>query len=337
MLAIELITGLANVPKRPIYALFGDDSFLKAESRRAILRALLDGDDDGPAVSRVVGAQVELADVLDDVRTLPFLSPSRVVVVEGADSFVTAHRRELEAYTEHPSGTGVLLLDVTAWTSTTRLARQVERVGLAVDCKAPAERELPRVLKSLAESRHQAKLTDEAVRLLLELVGPELGVLASELEKLGTAVASTGVIESADIARNVRAGRIETIWKVLDAATLGDGAQAITLLDRLIDSGEHPVGLLAAMTANLRKLHHAGELRKARVSSAEAMRLAGIPNFKDAVDKTLKQHTHLGPTRVGQLPNILLQADLALKGNSALPPRVVLERLLLLLAQHRRD
>ncbi len=337
MLSTELIADPSNVPLRPVYALFGDEPFLKGESRRAILRALLDGDDDGPAVHRVAGDEVGLADVLDEVRTLPFLDPKRVVVVEGADAFVTAHRRELEAYAEHPSSTGVLMLDVKVWTASTKLAKIVEQVGLSVDCKAPPERELPRFLKRLAQIRHQVKITDEALRLLLELVGPQLGLLVSELEKLATAVASTSVIEPADVARNVRAGRIETIWKALEAATTGDAAQAITLLDRLIDAGEHPVGLLAAMTANLRKVHHAGELRKARVTPAEALSRAGIPNFKDAIDKTLKQHTHLGPTRVGRLPAMLLQADLDLKGNSTLPPRVILERLLFDLARPRRD
>lgn len=337
MLSLDLIADPSRLPVRPVYALFGDETFLKNESRRAILRALLDGDEDGPAVSRVSGEDVSLADVLDEVRTLPFLAPRRVVVVEGADPFVTAHRRGLEAYCEHPSATGVLVLDVRQWTASTKLAKIVDQIGVAIDCKAPAERDLPRFLKRLAQERHQVKLEDEASRLLLELVGPELGVLASELEKLATAVASTSVISPADVARNVRAGRIETIWKVVDAATGGDAAQAITLLARLIDSGEHPVGLLAAMTANLRKVHHAGELRKARVAPAEALRLAGIPNFKDALDKTMRQHAHLGPGRVGRIPALLLQADLDLKGYSTLPPRVVLERLLLDLAQPRRD
>ena len=52
------------------------------------------------------GDQASLADVLDEVRTLPFLARCRVVIVEGADPFVTAHRKELEAYAEKPSTLG---------------------------------------------------------------------------------------------------------------------------------------------------------------------------------------------------------------------------------------
>ena len=93
--------------------------------------------------------------------------------------------------------------------------------------------------------------------------------------------------------------------------------------------------MLAAMSASLLKIHHAGRLRAARLNLDDACRLAGIPSF--AVDKTRRQHAHLGPSRVDQLPAMLLQADLDLKGGSSLDPRVILERLLIRLALPRTD
>jgi DNA polymerase-3 subunit delta len=55
------------------------------------------------------------------------------------------------------------------------------------------------------------------------------------------------------------------------------------------------------------------------------------------VEKTGKQHAHLGPRRVDRLPERLLRADLDLKGGSALDPRVVLELLMVELALPRAD
>ena len=52
---------------------------------------------------------------------------------------------------------------------------------------------------------------------------------------------------------------------------------------------------------------------------------------------TRQQHAHLGPTRVDRLPALLLQTDLDLKGSSTLPPRAVLERLVVELAIPRED
>jgi DNA polymerase III subunit delta len=89
------------------------------------------------------------------------------------------------------------------------------------------------------------------------------------------------------------------------------------------------------MSASLLKVHHAGRLRGARLPLEEACRIAGMPSF--AVEKTGKQHAHLGPRRVDQLPATLLRADLDLKGGSSLEPRVVLEQLLVGLSRPRAD
>jgi DNA polymerase-3 subunit delta len=190
-------------------------------------------------------------------------------------------------------------------------------------------------LVHLAKTRYEAALDDEAARLLIELVGPEAGLLVSEVEKLAVYVGDRRKIHRDDVARIVGAGRIETIWKVLDAATTGHGDLALEDLDGLLSSGEYPVGMLAAMSFSLLKVHHAGRLRKARVDVREACREAGI--FPYLVEKTQQQHAHLGPGRVDRLPELLLQADLDLKGSSLLEPRVILERLLIRLSTPRLD
>ena len=335
MHAIEYLRNPSKVSPKPVYAVFGDDPFLRREALESIAGQVLQGEDKDLSILRFDGALANLADVLDEARTLPFFSKRKVVIVEGADPFVTAHRKELEAYVEHPATAGTLVLLVKTWPATTKLAKLVEKAGLAVDCKCPAERELVAWLTHRAKAREGVALEDDAARLLLELVGPEIGLLVSEVAKLAVYVGDRAPIRRADVATMVGAGRIESIWKVLDAATTGNGVLALEHLDRLVASGEHPVGLLAAMSFSLLKLHHAGQLRRARRQLDEACREAGIAPF--AVKQTQLQHAHLGPTRVDRLPAMLLQADLDVKGSSMLAPRVVLERLVVQLARPRED
>lgn len=337
MHALEFLRLPAAKADRPLYGVFGDDAYLRREALRAIARAVLGPEGDDLAVSRVAGDSAKLADILDELHTLPFLARRRLVVVEDADKFVSAKRRELEAYSARPSATGTLVLVVKTWPSNTKLAKLVAQHGLPVECKAPREADLPDWLVDLAASRDGVKLDREAARLLVELVGPEVGLLASEVAKLATYIGERKAIRRDDVARMVGAGRVETIWRTLEAATTGHAREALDDLDRLLTSGEHPVGLLAAMSASLRKVHHAGALRRARRELGEACREAGIPPYPGAIEMTQKQHAHLGPRRVGALPARLLTADLDLKGSSALEPRVVLERLLLELARPRRD
>ncbi len=320
----------------PVVAISGEDAYLRREALEESCRRALGGNaDDDLSLTRFSGDSAGLSDVLDELRTLPFLAKRRIAVVDEADPFVTAHRKELEVYVEKPASTGVLILMVKSWPANTRLAKLVDKVGLAIDAKSPSERELPAWLIEVARGQHDKKLESDAARLLLELVGPEVGLLASEVEKLATYVGDRKTIKSEDVSKMVGAGRLETIWRVIDAATTGRGGEALEDLDRLLGSGEPPFKLLGALGSSLSRVHHAGELRLKRLEPREACREAGIKPF--AVDTTLRQHTHLGPSRVRKLPEMLLRTDLDLKGFSQLPPRTVLEKLIVELARPRRD
>lgn len=334
MRALDWLKEKAGSGGRPLYVVFGDDSYLRRESIRKAIGEEIPGDEADVGVARFEGASAKLADVVDELRTLPFFSKRRIALVEEADPFVTTYRKELEAYVEAPSASGCLILAVRSWPGNTRLAKSAAKVGEAIDCAGPKESELLAWLPSQAK-RAGAKLGTDAARLLLELVGPEPGLLVAEVEKLAIATAHTGEIRREDVAKFVESGRIEQIWDVVNAAAEGEGARATKLLDDLIASGEHPVGLLARMASSLMKLHHTGRLRAARMSLPEACQALGInPYFAQSMGK---QHSHLGPSRVDRLPNELIQADLDIKGGSQLPPRVVLEMLLVRLAGPRRD
>ncbi len=336
MHAFEYLRSPEKVPPRPIYAVLGDDAYLRDESLKAIARqALGDGADD-LSVSRFPGDHATLPAVFDEIRTLPFLSKCRVVIVDGADPFVTAHRKELETYAEKPVTSGVLVLSVKSMPGNTKLAKLIDKTGLLIDCKSPDERDLPRWLVELARSQSHAKLEADAAQLLVELVGPEVGLLASEVEKLAVYVGESKIIRRNDVAKMVEAGRVEKIWTIIDDATTGKGAEALADLDHLLASGEHPIKILAAMTSTLQKVHHAGQLRRARVDLRDACQIAGI-TYPAAIEKTGRQHAHLGPGRVDQLPTMLLEADLDLKGDSSLPPQAILERLVVELARPRLD
>ncbi len=335
MLAMDLLRHPDKIPLKPIFAVSGDDAYLRREALAAIVTVCLGADADEFSVSHFPGESASLSSVLDEVRTLPFLAKRRVVIVEVADPFVSAHRRELEAYAERPSSSGVLVLSVKSWPGNTKLAKLVEKQGLAIECKTPGERELPRWLISMTKTRSGVTLEDEAAQLLVDLVGAETGILVNEVEKLITYVGSRRQITRKDVAIMVDAGKIQEVWTAIDAATIGLGEQALVVLDRLLETKESEYRIMGGISYSLLKTYHAGLLRQARLEGAAACREAGI--YPRDVEKTLRQHSHLGPTRVGQLPERLLRTDLEIKGTSNLPARVVMETLFVELSSSRKD
>src|SRR6478736_2319611 len=100
--ALTFLEKSAKAKRQPVYVLNGDEDFLKRRARDAIIGIALGDADPAFAVATYAGDKLDFSTVRNDLDTLPFLSPCRVVVVDAADTFVTAHRPALERYAAAP-------------------------------------------------------------------------------------------------------------------------------------------------------------------------------------------------------------------------------------------
>jgi DNA polymerase-3 subunit delta len=314
----------------PVYVLHGDEDFLKRRVLAALRRFVLGDDPDGMGVVSHAGDRATYAAVIEDLTTLPFLARRRLVVIDRADPFVTLHRAALEAYVAKPSATGVLVLDVTTWPSNTRLAKALTGNATVV-CNTPKVPRLADWCVGWAADQHGKTLTADAARLLVDLVGPEMGQLDQELAKLAAYAGGHARIDAQAVDRLVGNSREENIWKIFEAIGSGQPGAALTILARLFDQGEAPMRLLGAFSMQLRRLAQAATLNAQGKSLSAALELAGVPPY--AVKGCEQQLRHLGRRRADRIYDLLLETDLGLKGSSQLPERTVLERLVVRLAR----
>jgi DNA polymerase III subunit delta len=330
--ALHFIEKSAKSKPQPIYVLHGDEAFLKRQSLTA-LDALLLGEAD-PEFARIAipGATAEWSAVRSELDTLPFLSPCRVVVIDQADPFVTNYRVVLEKYVAAPSKNGVLILDVKLWPSNTKLAKLVPDAGTIV-CKSPRPQDLPRWAVGWAKTGHGKKLETDAAGWLIDLAGPDMGLLDQEIAKLAVYVGNRPTIAREDVDQMVGRGRAAETFKIFDAIGAGKPAEALAILNRLKEQGEEPLAVLGAFSWQLRKLAHAGRLNRAGRPLGAAITEAGIQPW--ARDRAEAQLRHLGQRRLDKLFDWLIEANLGMKSTGALPDQILLERLLVRLARPR--
>jgi DNA polymerase-3 subunit delta len=328
--SLTFLDRAARAKPQPIYVLVGDEAFLKRRVLEA-LRALVLGPEGGAfGLSTYPGDKATFAAVFDDLKTMPFLSPRRLVVVEDADPFVTRERDRLGTYFAAPSALGVLVLTVKSFPSNTKLAKQLPDAGL-ITCQAPPLPRLTEWCLAWSAACHGKPLTRDAARLLVELVGADMGQLDQEMEKLAIYAGSAEKIDTEDVDTLVGNRRAENTWKIFDLIGAGQSAEALTFLDRLLTQGEEPMKLLGAFSAQLRRLAQTAALLGQDVPLAEAMERADVKPFaRRAVEQQMR---HLGRRRLAALYDWLLETDLGMKGSSQLPPRVLLERLVVRLAR----
>jgi DNA polymerase III subunit delta len=328
--SLAFLERTARARPLPLYVLHGDESFLKRQVLRALRTIALGPDADTSAVSTYPGDKANFAAVHDELETVPFFTPRRLVIVENADPFVTQYRALLEKAVGALPERGTLVLDVKLWPANTRLAKLVDPAATIV-CKAPPPYQLPRWCVQWAKTQHGKQLAPAAAELLLELVGAEMGLLDQELLKLAIYVDERSTIEAHDVDRLVGSSRAETTWKIFDAIGAGRSAEALAILDRLFDQGEEPLKILGGFGYQLRRLAKAARLHQQGMPLSAAMETLGVNAYgRKGFEQQLR---HLGPQRAARLYDWLLEANAGLKGGSVLPPRTLLERLVIRLAR----
>lgn len=322
--------------KRPaaipsVLVVFGDEEFLRRQSVAAIRDWVVGAEADDFTLSVYRGDDTKLSAVLDDLFTPPFLGERRLVIVEDADDFISEYREPLLKYLQAPSSTGNLLLDTKSWAATTKLAKGVEASGLAVDAKAPKDWHVAAWCVQWAKLRYQKALAKPDAEWLVELVGTSLGQLDQEMSKLSTFVGDRPAIDLDAIQQLVAGTRTESAFRLLDLLLEGATAKALEYLDRQLVAGDSPIMIVAMLTAQLRKLTRAARAIVSGQSMDQALRDVGVPPF--AIERNRGYLRHFGRGRMAGMYRRLLEADLELKGGSALDQRTVLERFLIELSR----
>jgi len=310
---------------------------LRRRSLMAIRQQLLPREEDAIALTSYDGTAVEWRDVEAELMTLSLFGDRRVVFLEGADKFVTSYRTELEDYVESPCSASNFVLEVTTLPKTTRLYKAIVAGGLVIDCASPKDREAAQWICAWAKKTHRVQLSAGTAETLLDMVGPELGLVDREIEKLALSVGEDGEITDKVVIELAGDWRAKTAWDMLDMILSGNMRGALDQFDRLLTAGEQPIVVLAQFSSSLRRLAAAArivvqaEAEGKRVSVGDALGRVGVKPF--FLRKSESQLRWLGRERALALPGWLLEADLALKGRSNLSPRMVLEGLFLKLGQ----
>jgi len=212
-----------------IYVITGKDDYLLGQATQTLLdqviapeqrpMGLLDGDPD----------KITITEVFDELRTLPFLSDKRVVVLKAADDFISEHRESLERYFDSPSGPGVLVLTVKSWPSNTKLAKKLTTAGRLIEVDSFKPAQLPDFVMTQASSLGKT-ISRTTAQMLVHFVGDDPGRLSSEVQKLATYVDEAKVIAPDHVEKLIGHNRMFDAFAVINSLMASD---AVTAIDKL--------------------------------------------------------------------------------------------------------
>ncbi len=308
----------------PVYLVKGEDPALVGQAAHDLISRLVGERDPALVVEEHRGGSTDDLDVgavVDACTTPPFLVDRRVVVVRDAGRLVAADAARLVAALEDPLPSTCLVLVGGGGTIPQSLVKVVNARGQVIDISV---RKAGDRKGWLSDHLHGApvNLDTFAARMLGDHLGEDLGRLAGITETLAAAYGEGASITADRLQPFLgEAGSVPS-WDLTDAMDAGDAATALGALSRMSVAG----GLVAPQVIGILHRHYGAMLRldgaDAR-SGDEAAALLGVAPFVGR--KALEQGGRLGSERVCQAITLIADADLDVKGRTALPPSLVLE------------
>ncbi len=312
-----------------LYILAGPDDYSRTQTLEEIKHRL--GDPGILAMSTTVleGQKLTVDELKHACDTVPFMSEKRLVIVTGllerfdAASKVEKNRSAANNPQRDPSPFAACMNNVPDFT-----------IAVLIEDKLPATARKDSLFKSIAAKADtrlyplikdaklrgwiQKRVADlggnispQALETLYLLVGSNLWVMASEIDKLFL-YAKGRRIEEADVRAMVGYTQDVSVFALIDAIVDFKVEQAGQTLQQLLDHGAAPAYLLFMLDRQFRMIVRAKDLKARGQNDGFIQGKLGINN-DFALKRTLEQAGRYSSTRLLQIYQALLETDIAMK------------------------
>jgi len=245
-----------------VVLLLGEESLLLERARNRVEAAALDGVMPGFNHTSVRAGDDGSSQVLATARTLPMMSPRRVVVLRDVEEADPSLLEALYEYVEGPSPTTVFVATGRKWPKARagspdwgrRVENRVKKMGLVVRFKAKDSD--PNQFCVQAARELGCELHRDDARLLVEMVGRDLACLQREVEKAVLYVGGSGVIDQTALVEVCSLLAEAVVWELTDAVVQRDPDRALASLHRLLEHGgsSEPHRLVSMIAWQVRQL-----------------------------------------------------------------------------------
>lgn len=309
-----------------VLVIYGEDAFLVSQECEKRVSEILTPDERAMALYEPRADQANIADVLDELRTVPFLASRRVVLVKDAESFIKDNADALEKYIDNPSASGVLIFTVLSWDKRLRISKKIQAAGCLFEIEKFKLFQLPPFIASYAQQTHGIRLDATCSRLLVELVGEDPGRLCSEMDKLAIFVAPKKSVTAGDIEALIGHNRAFGAFEVIDSVVSGNAGPAISRLRNMFESDKDAdYTVVGAFGYHFRKLFRAKALITRGTPAPQAAARIGVKFKQDAF---LQQVACLSLEQIGWILAELGRIDYGIKNGLTTAPTAV-EKLVL--------
>jgi DNA polymerase-3 subunit delta len=304
----------------PIYVCYGTESYLMHEFIDRLLEQLVETEHREMAVVRFDTGETPLDIIIEEAETLPFLVPSKLVLVRdsvlfasGKESGRVEHRPErLLAYMGQPSDTTVLVFIVPheKLDERKKLVKTAKANDSVIAFTPLQAEELVKWLLKRTVSQGRT-MGNQAAEELLRRAGTDMQALAAETDKLCLHAGLGGIVSLDAVQDLVPMATEQNVFRLTEELAALRTAEAITLYYDLLKQREEPIKLMALLVRQFRNMLYVKELGSQGYTPQQMASQLGLHPY--AVKITGEQARKFSQERLATMLSELADLDYAMK------------------------
>ena len=261
---------------RPVYLLYGEETYLKNQYKNRLKNAILQ-EGDTMNFSLYQGKGISARQIIDQAETLPFFAARRLILIEQSGFFKNACPELAEYLPSLPEET-ILIFVEDEVDKRGKMFKAVKQKGRIAELGRQDGRTLQAWILGMLK-REQKNITGDALRLFLEMAGDDMEHIANELEKLLCFTYGKDAIETQDVQEICTVTTESRIFDMIRALADQRQKEALDLYYDLLSLKEPPMRILFLIARQFNQMLQLKDLREQGFDGGTAASRAGLAPF----------------------------------------------------------
>lgn len=275
------------------------------------------------------GGETQPSTILDSARSLPFMSPNRLIIVRRTENFPPSALEAFLPYLEKPVPSTCLIFVSGKTNFKLRFYKWMREEGWSVGFHRLRDREIIPWLRRTAREMG-TDMDGEACAFLFQMVGNRLQDLYSELEKLSLRYGQ-GPVGREEVKELAIFSRAYTVFELMDEVSFRRSESSLRVLNRFLEEEDRGAALkvLGMLNRQIRLISHTKRVLEGGGQVKDLPRKVGIPGFLG--NKIAEQSRKWNFEEIEDALHLLYRSDGLLKRGSS--ERTVLENIVISLCR----
>ncbi len=224
------------------------------------------------------GRDTEISRAFDVIETLPMMSTHRLVIFRRAHELKDKDWEMLTPLLSNPVPSTFLVFMGDKPDGRKTVIKNAMKHLTHFHFTKPFDREFPQWVQYICK-KHGVKIDNDAIHLLMQIVGPNLLEIKNEILKLEQYVGAGKSIGASDVMHVASRIKLQNVFDLTDAIGKSDQARALMCLADLLDDGQNEVSILSMVHRHVRLLRQTKVGEQQGFSGRELSSFAGVPFY----------------------------------------------------------